>query len=39
VYENTHDIGPFLREAELRSDTTRARFANYGAYYVRGGPP
>lgn len=36
VYENTHDIGPFLKQAELRSDTTRARFATYGAYYVQG---
>jgi hypothetical protein len=36
VYENTHDIAPFLRQAEIRSDTTRARFATYGAYYVRG---
>ena len=36
VYENTHDIGPFLKQAEIRSDTTRARFATYGAYYVQG---
>jgi hypothetical protein len=36
VYENTHDIQPFLKEAGLRSDTTRARFATYGAYYVQG---
>jgi hypothetical protein len=36
AYENTHDIEPFLKEAGLRSDTTRARFATYGAYYVQG---
>lgn len=39
AYDNTHDIGPFLKEAGLRSDTTRARFANYGAYYVKGKLP
>jgi hypothetical protein len=38
AYENTHDIGPFLKAAEIRSDTTRARFATYGAYYVQGNP-
>ncbi|HEV3009116.1 MAG TPA: hypothetical protein VGX52_08800 [Burkholderiales bacterium] len=36
VYENTHDIGPFLKDSGLRADTTRARFATYGAYYVQG---
>jgi hypothetical protein len=36
TYENTHDIAPFLEQAGIRSDTTRARFATYGAYYVRG---
>jgi len=30
VYENTHDIGPILKDAPV----TRARFATYGAYYV-----
>ncbi len=39
VYENTHDIGPFLEEAGLDAETTRARFANYGAYYVKGKLP
>ena len=39
AYENTHDIASFLRQAEIRSDTTRARFATYGAYYVRGKLP
>ena len=33
---DTHDIGPFLKQAAIRSDTTRARFATYGAYYVQG---
>jgi outer membrane protein assembly factor BamB len=39
VYDNTHDIGPFLEAADIRSDTTRARFATYGAYYVQGNMP
>ena len=34
VYDNTHDIAKFLASAEIRADTTRARFATYGAYYV-----
>lgn len=34
VYENTHDIGTFLKAADIRADKTRARFATYGAYYV-----
>jgi hypothetical protein len=39
TYENTHEVGPFLEQAGLRADTTRARFATYGAYYVRGKLP
>lgn len=34
VYENTHDIGKFLRAADIDAPTSRARFATYGAYYV-----
>ncbi len=34
AYENTHDIGKFLKAEDLRPDKTRARFATYGAYYV-----
>jgi hypothetical protein len=35
VYDNTHDIAPFLKRAGLTDKRTRARFAAYGAYYVR----
>ena len=34
AYDNTHDIAPFLEANRLRSTTSRARFAVYGAYYV-----
>lgn len=33
-YDNTHDIAKFLASADIRAETTRARFATYGAYYV-----
>jgi hypothetical protein len=33
-YDNTHDIAKFLASADIRANTTRARFATYGAYYV-----
>jgi outer membrane protein assembly factor BamB len=36
AYDNTHELGPFLEQADLRAEATRARFATYGAYYVRG---
>jgi len=39
VYDNTHDIGPFLKASDIRSETTRARFATYGAYYIQGNTP
>ncbi len=35
AYENTHEIGKFLEKKGLRASSTRARFAIYGAYYVR----
>jgi hypothetical protein len=35
AYENTHDIAKFVEANGLRTDRTRARFATYGAYYVR----
>jgi hypothetical protein len=34
LYDNTHDIAKFLATADIRANTTRARFATYGAYYV-----
>ena len=35
VYDNTHDIAPFLKRNGLSDKRTRARFAAYGGYYVR----
>lgn len=35
AYENTHDIAAFLKASGLRAPGSRARFATYGAYYVR----
>lgn len=35
VYENTHDLRKFLEAKKLGTEKTRARFATYGAYYVR----
>jgi hypothetical protein len=34
LYDNTHDIGGFLKASGLDAPTSRARFATYGAYYV-----
>lgn len=34
VYDNTHDIAPFLKANGLPDKRTRARFAAYGGYYV-----
>jgi hypothetical protein len=35
AYENTHDIGAFLKASGIDAGMPRARFATYGAYYVR----
>jgi hypothetical protein len=35
VYENTHELGAFLKANGIDAKTTRGRFATYGAYYVR----
>jgi hypothetical protein len=34
VYDNTHDIAPFLEASRMARDHAGARFATYGAYYV-----
>jgi hypothetical protein len=34
-YDNTHDIGAFMKASGIEAHTPRARFAAYGAYYVR----
>lgn len=33
-YNNVHDIAVFLRDRDIVTETTIARFAAYGAYYV-----
>ena len=35
TYDNTHDIGAFLKASGIDATVPRARFAVYGAYYVR----
>ena len=35
TYDNTHDIGAFLKASGIDAAVPRARFAVYGAYYVR----
>jgi outer membrane protein assembly factor BamB len=36
IYENVHDMEPFLKARHIKASSTRGRFWVYGAYYVQG---